>query len=72
MKRERIQHIIGIVGCLPLLFVMLAFLIDDPNQFNPWARGVYLHFWPVLLPVLIGTVVCLANSLTGFVLSQRA
>ena len=75
MKRERIQHIIGIIGCLPMLYVVVLFLIDDPNQFNPWAKGdgafLNIRFTIILLPVLIGTMLCLANSITGLVLSQR-
>ena len=72
MKRETIQHIVGIVGCLPLLLVVGPFLISEPRQFNPWAKGVGIHLWVYLLPLLIGTVVCLSNSITGLVLSSRA
>ena len=72
MKRESIQHIIGIVGCLPLLYVVVGFLIEDPQHFNPWAKDHWINLWVVLLPLLIGTVVCLVNSITGLVLSRRA
>ena len=71
MKRESIQHIIGIIGCLPIFFVVCFALVDNPRVFNPWGSGLESIFWIFALPALVSSVVCLTNSIIGLVLSQR-
>ena len=74
MKRERTQHIIGILGCIPLIYVVVEFFVEDPRHFNPMAKDEgwgFWNLWFIALPVLIGTAVCLVNSIIGLVLSRR-
>ena len=41
------------------------------DNFNPWAKG-YFEMWIIGLPLLIGTVICLANSMSIRTLTNQS
>ena len=59
-KLTKIGLIIFIVGCSPLLLIMLCAklgILDDPNP-NPVIFGImaFLTFWPSLILIFIGII----------------
>ncbi len=71
MNRKITGDIVGIIGCVPLLWV-ISFLFADGglDSFNPWGDGAW-EMWPIGLPLLIGTTICLVNSLVGLMSAWR-
>ena len=73
MKTQKIHHIIAIVGCLPMVGVLIFFLADGGlEQFSPWAKDLYFDFRSITLPILLGTLVCLVNAALGLSHTSRS
>lgn len=67
MKRETMHHIVGLIGAVPLVAAVgILYASDGFDAFHPWNSSPY-RIWIVGLPLLVGTVICLANSVVGLV-----
>ena len=66
MHRQRVHHIVTMIGLLPLLFVAVALLIAEPQFFNPW-NNLYPFgsVWQICLPALFAGIVCMVNAVLG-------
>ena len=71
MERKITCDIVGIIGCVPLLWAIILLFTDGGlDNFNPWGNG-YFDIWPIGLPLVIGTTICLVNSMVGLMNTWR-